>query len=416
VLAPEVLGLFAPNVAVGADGHLTVGGCRADAIAEEFGTPAYVVDEDHLRDRARRFSAAMASGWPNGRVSFASKAFPCTAIYRVMAEEGLGVDVAGPGELMMALAGGVDPSLIILHGNAKTDADIQQALDAKVGTVVIDNFDDIDRLERMVTGEQSVLVRVIPGIVADTHAAIQTGQSGSKFGLEPADARAAISRLRGSDRLRLDGVHVHIGSQILDPGPFAESVEFVAGLGDFPVYNVGGGLGSRYTYTDHPPSIEDYVAVITDGARAHLPSSAQLIIEPGRSMVAETAFTLYRVATIKRGQPTFVAVDGGMADNLEVSLFGQRFEATMVDRVGGGDPVHLVGRHCESGDTLIIDVPLDRPAVGDLVAVPVTGAYCHTMSNNYNGAVKPPVVFASGGNARLVLRRQEHEDFLRRDV
>jgi diaminopimelate decarboxylase len=416
VLAPEILGLFAPNVAVGADGHLTVGGCRADDLAAEFGTPAYIVDEDHLRDRARRFAAAMTAGWANGRVSFASKAFPCTAIYRVMAEEGLGVDVAGPGELLMALAGGVDPSLIIVHGNAKTDADIRQALDAKVGTIVIDNVDDIDRLERMVEGEQSVLVRVIPGIAADTHAAIQTGQEGSKFGLSRPDAEAAIARLRGSDRLRLDGVHVHIGSQILDPGPFAESVEFVASLGEFATYNVGGGLGSRYTYADQPPSIEDYVAVITDGARSLLPASAQLIIEPGRSMVAETTFTLYRVATVKPGRPTFVAVDGGMADNLEVSLFGQRFEATMVDRVGGGAPVQLVGRHCESGDTLIDEVPLDDPKVGDLLAVPVTGAYCHTMSNNYNGAVKPPVVFASQGNARLVLRRQDVQDFLRRDV
>ena len=416
MLAPEILGLFAPNVAVAADGHLTVGGCRVEALAEEFGTPAYIVDEDHLRDRARRFAAAMSAGWSNGRVSFASKAFPCTAIYRVMAEEGLGVDVAGPGELLMALAGGVDPSLIILHGNAKTDGDIQQALDAKVGTIVIDNLDDIDRLERLVDGEQSVLVRVIPGIVADTHAAIQTGHEGSKFGLARPDARKAIARLQGSDRLRLDGVHVHIGSQILNPGPFAESVEFVASLGEFATYNVGGGLGSRYTYTDHPPSIEDYVAVITEGARRLLPSTAQLIIEPGRSMVAETAFTLYRVATVKRGQPTFVAVDGGMADNLEVSLFGQRFEATMVDRVGGGDLVQLVGRHCESGDTLIAGVPLDDPKVGELLAVPVTGAYCHTMSNNYNGAVKPPVVFASHGNARLVLRRQDVQDFLRRDV
>lgn len=414
--APDVLGLFAPNVSLADDGHLTIAGVRAEALAAEFGTPAYVVDEDHLRDRARRFAAAMAQGWSRGRVSFASKAFPCTAIYRVMAEEGLGVDVAGPGELLMALAGGVDPALIILHGNAKTDDDLRGAIDAKVGTIVIDGFDDIDRLERLVEGEQSVLVRVIPGIVADTHEAIQTGQSGSKFGLEPADARAAIARLRGSDRLRLDGVHVHVGSQILDPAPFAQAVEFVAGLGEFAIYNVGGGLGSRYTYADQPPSIEDYVRVITDGARAALPETAQLVIEPGRSMVAETAFTLYRVATVKRGQPTFVAVDGGMGDNLEVSLFGQRFEATMVDRVGGGDPVHLVGRHCESGDTLVTDVPLDRPEVGDLLAVPVTGAYCHTMSNNYNGAVKPPVVFVSKGDARLVLRRQELADFTRRDV
>lgn len=418
-VTPEILSLFAPNVSLADDGHLTVGGVRAEAIAEEFGTPAYVVDEVHLRERARRFEAAMKAGWPNGRASFASKAFPCTAVYRVMAEEGLGVDVAGTGELLMALAGGVDPALIIMHGNAKTDAEIRRALDAGVGCIVVDNFDDIDRLERMVEGEQGVLVRIIPGIAPDTHEAISTGQAGSKFGLALPDARRAIERLRGSDKLRLDGVHVHIGSQILDGAPFAEAVEFVAGLGEFDVYNVGGGLGSRYTYADQPPSIEEYVQIITDGARKLLPESAQLIIEPGRSMVAETAFTLYRVVTVKpatEDAPTFVAVDGGMGDNLEVSLFQQRFEATMVDRVGGGQTVRLVGRHCESGDTLIKDIDLDQPAVGDLLAVPVTGAYCHTMSNNYNGALKPPVVFVSQGQARAVLRRESYDDLLRRDL
>jgi diaminopimelate decarboxylase len=290
---PEILSLFPPHVSLGPDGHLTIAGVGAEQIAEEFGTPAYVVDEDHLRDRARRFEAAMRSGWPGGgRASWASKAFPCTAVYRVMAEEGLGVDVAGMGELLMALAAGVDPGLIILHGNAKTDAELRRAVEAGVGCIVVDSFDDIDRLERLVTGEQAVLVRVIPGISADTHEAILTGQSGSKFGLELPDARTAIDRLRGSDRLRLDGVHVHVGSQILDGRPFAQAVEFVAGLGEFDVYNVGGGLGSRYTYDDHPPSIEEYVRIITDGARRLLPESARLIIEPGRSMVAETAFTL----------------------------------------------------------------------------------------------------------------------------
>jgi diaminopimelate decarboxylase len=414
---PEILSLFPPHVSLADDGHLTLGGVRAEQIAEQFGTPAYVVDEDHLRDRARRFEAAIRSRWPGGgRASWASKAFPCTAVYRVMAEEGLGVDVAGMGELLMALAAGVDPALIILHGNAKTDAELRRAVEVGVGCIVVDGFDDIDRLERIVTGEQGVLVRVIPGISADTHEAILTGQSGSKFGLELADARTAIERLRASDRLRLDGVHVHVGSQILDGRPFAQAVEFVAGLGEFDVYNVGGGLGSRYTYDDHPPSIEEYVQIITDGARRLLPESARLIIEPGRSMVAETAFTLYRVVTVKHGPPTFVAVDGGMGDNLEVSLFQQRFEATMVDRVGGGQPVTLVGRHCESGDTLIRDVPLDDPRPGDLLAVPVTGAYCHTMANNYNGALKPPVVFVSGGQARLVLRRESYDDLLRRDV
>lgn len=347
---------------------------------------------------------------------FASKAFPCTAGYRVMASEGLGVDVAGSGELAMALAGGVPAADLVMHGNAKSDSDLSMAIDAGVGTVVVDNFDDIDRLERLVSGEQAVLVRLIPGIRAQTHEAVATGHEGSKFGLSPADARRAVERLRHSDRLRLDGVHVHVGSQILDAAPLAQAAQAAAALGDFDVYDLGGGLGARYTYDEHPPTVAEYIQALTDTAKAHLPSAARILIEPGRSMVARSGITVYRVVSVKSGDPTFVAVDGGMGDNLEVSLYGQRFEATIADRVGGGDLVDLVGRHCESGDRLIAGVRLDDPKVGDLVAVPVTGAYCLTMANNYNGSLRPPVVFAGGGSARAVLRRETFEDLMLRDL
>jgi diaminopimelate decarboxylase len=411
----DLLGLFPPGTHQADDGMLVVGGCRLDDLAAEFGTPAYVVDEQALRARAREFKSELAGRWPNSQVVFASKAFPCTAGYRLMASEGLGVDVAGAGELVMALAGGVPAADLVLHGNAKSDTDLTMAVQAGVGTVVVDNFDDIDRLERLVTGEQGVLVRLIPGIRAETHAAIATGHDGSKFGLSPAAARMAVERLRHSDRLRLDGVHVHVGSQILDAEPLARAAEAAAALGDFAVYDLGGGLGVRYTYTEHPPSVADYVGALTDAARAHLPSGARILIEPGRSMVARSGITVYRVLTVKHGDPTFVAVDGGMADNLEVSLYGQRFEATLADRLGGGTVVDLVGRHCESGDRLIAGVALDDPKVGDLVAVPVTGAYCMTMANNYNGALRPPVVFCSGGQARAVVRRETFGDLTRRD-
>jgi len=412
----DLLGLFPPGTRVDADGMLMVAGCRLDDLADKFGTPAYVVDEQALRARAREFSSELARRWPNSRVVFASKAFPCTAGYRVMASEGLAVDVAGAGELVMALAGGVPARDLVLHGNAKSDTDLRMAVEAGVGEVVVDNFDDIDRLERLVTGEQGVLVRLIPGIRAQTHEAVATGHDGSKFGLSPADAARAVERLRASDRLRLDGVHVHVGSQILDAEPLARAAEAAAALGDFDVYDLGGGLGVRYTYTEHPPSVADYVGALTEAAKAHLPSAARILIEPGRSMVARSGITLYRVLTVKRGTPTFVAVDGGMADNLEVSLYGQRFEATIADRVGGGALVDLVGRHCESGDRLIAGVPLDDPKVGDLVAVPVTGAYCMTMANNYNGALRPPVVFCSDGDARAVQRRETFDDLMRRDL
>jgi diaminopimelate decarboxylase len=415
----DIVGLFPKGTDLAPDGEMVVGGCRLDDLAERFGTPAVIVDEGALRARAREYVDALKRHWPNGQVVFASKSFPCTAVVRVMVEEGLGVDVAGGGELVAALAAGADPARLVVHGNAKTDEELAMAVGAGAGTVVIDNFDDIDRLEKIVTDEQRVLIRVIPDVEADTHEAMATGHAGSKFGLSVPDAVRAAARLRASDRLRLDGVHVHVGSQLLDTAPFARAVEAIASLGELgehAVYDLGGGLGVRYTYADQAPTVDAYVRTLTEAARAHLPANARLIIEPGRSLVAESALTLYRAVTVKRGRPrALVAVDGGMGDNLEPMLYGQRFEATVTSRVGGGEPCDLVGRHCESGDTLIRDVPLRAPAVGDLIAVPVTGAYCYSISNNYNGARRPPVVFCCDGEARAVVRRETYEDLLRRD-
>jgi diaminopimelate decarboxylase len=412
----DVVELFPPGAHADGGGDLVVGGCRLRDLAAEFGTPAYVVDEGALRARAREYREELAARWSDSLAIFASKAFPCTAVLRAVAEEGLGCDVAGAGELVHAVAAGVDPARIYLHGNAKTDEDLERAIDAGVGTVVIDNLDDVDRLERLVSDEQAVLVRVIPGVRPETHAAVATGQEDSKFGLAPADARRAIERLRGSDRLRLDGLHVHIGSQILDAAPFGQAVQALAAYGEFAVYDLGGGLGARYTYDERPPSVAEYLDVLVGAAREHLPSAARLVIEPGRSLVARAGVTIYRVVTIKRGARTFVAVDGGMGDNLEVSLYGQRFEATVADRVGGGEPVDLVGRHCESGDVLSAGVALREPRVGDVVAVPVTGAYCFTMRNGYNGALRAPVGFVRDGDARVVVRREDYDDLLRLDV
>ncbi|MEO5982740.1 MAG: diaminopimelate decarboxylase [Pedococcus sp.] len=413
--AEQLVGLFPQGTTVDPAGELRLGGCSAMDLAAEYGTPAVVIDESALRSRARRYADGLSERWANSAVVWASKSLPVTAVYRILKEEGLGIDIAGGGELAMALAAGVDPRTVVLHGNAKSDEDIESAVRAGVGTVVVDNFDDIDRLERLVTREQSVLVRVIPGVLADTHSAIATGQDDSKFGLSLDDTRRAIDRLRRSDRLRLDGVHLHVGSQIMQSEPFVRSIEAVATLGEFPVYDLGGGLGARYTYADDPPSIEAYLDALVGAAKDFLPAEARILIEPGRSVVAEAAVTLYRVVTVKRGRLTFVAVDGGMADNLEVSLYGQRFEATIANRVGGGESCQLVGRHCESGDRLIDGVPLRDPSVGDVVAVPVTGAYCLTMANNYNGARRPPVVICRGGTSRLAVRRETFTDLLARD-
>ncbi|NKZ10327.1 diaminopimelate decarboxylase [Mycolicibacterium septicum DSM 44393] len=416
--ADDLIGLFPPGTQQDADGTLMVGGCRLDTIADQFGTPAIVVDEGALRQRAADYLAAFRSRWPRSDVAFASKSFPCTAVQRVMVSEGLQLDVAGGGEILSAIKAGADPARLVLHGNAKTDEELTLAVGHGVGLVVIDNFDDIDRLERIVPAgyKQPCLVRVIPGVEAATHASQATGHAGSKFGLMPADARAAIARIEASPRLRMDGVHTHVGSQLLNVEQLAAAVEPIAALGTFEVYDLGGGLGVRYTYDEHPPSLDDYAEAMVAQARELLPHDSLLIVEPGRSMVATSACTLYRVTTVKHGVITHVAVDGGMGDNLEVSLTGQRFEATIADRVGGGETVSVVGRHCESGDQLVDAVALREPKVGDLLAVPVTGAYCYTMSNQYNGARRVPVVFAHNGTARLVVRRDTWEDLLSRDV
>jgi diaminopimelate decarboxylase len=415
-----LLSLFPPGSVTDADGMLVIGGCRADELAAEFGTPVLVVSEQALRARAREYADELAARWARSRVVFASKAFPCTAVQRVMVEEGLGLDVAGGGEIVTALKAGADPALLVLHGNAKTDEEIALVVEHGIGLVVIDNSDDVDRLEAAVPEgrTQDVLVRVIPGVTADTHAHVLTGHEGSKFGLAPAAATELIRRIEASPRLRMQGLHVHIGSQILEVEPFAQSVAPVAALGEFPIYDVGGGLGARYTYDDRPPAVGEYLDALIGAAREHLPADAELIVEPGRSIVASAAMTLYRVVTVKRGERTFVAVDGGMGDNLEVALFGQRFEAGMVDRLDAsdGETVALVGRHCESGDVLIDAVRLADPRVGDLLGVPATGAYCFTMANNYNGNRRIPVVFAADGAARLVVRRETWADLLARDV
>ncbi|MBL8926199.1 MAG: diaminopimelate decarboxylase [Pseudonocardia sp.] len=420
----ELLNLLPPGSTVAADGTLTIAGCRADELAEGFGTPAMIVDESALRRRAREYRIELAARWPSSRVVFASKAFPCTAVQRVMVQEGLGLDVAGGGEIRTALKAGVDPALLVLHGNAKGIDELTLAVRHGIGLVVVDGPDDVDRLEELVAsgGNQDVLVRVVPGVTADVHAHVLTGHEGSKFGLAPPAAAELIARIERSDRLTMRGLHVHVGSQILDTAPFARSVAPVAALGAFDIYDLGGGLGARYSYADQPPTVAEYLDALVGAAREHLPAGAQVIIEPGRSMVASAAVTLYRVTTVKRGAHTFVAVDGGMGDNLEVALFGQRFEAGIANRldpadpIGGTERVVVVGRHCESGDVLIDGVDLVAPRVGDLLVVPATGAYCFTMANNYNGSRRIPVVFADDGAARLVVRRETWEELSARDV
>ena len=415
-VARDLRPLFPEYSSVSPDGELAIGGVGVRELAERFGTPAYIVDEAGLRAQARRFRDGLAARHPNSGVSFASKSFPCLAAYQVAAAEGLSIDVAGAGELVMALAAGAPPEQIYLHGNAKTTAELTMAREAGVGTVVVDNFDDIDRLEQLATKDQRqrVLIRIIPGVAPVTHESQSTGGDDSKFGLPLDQAREAIARISKSQQLRLDGLHLHIGSQILETEPFARAVEAVSVLGTFDVYDVGGGLGVRYTLADQAPTVEEYLDTIAAAAQSYLPAGAKLLIEPGRSLVARSCVTLYRVTTLKRTGRTFVAVDGGMADNLDAALTGQGFEAAVATRITEqpDEIVQLVGRQCESGDLLVDRLPLPAPRVGDLIAMPVTGAYTYTLANNYNGALRPPIVFCRDGNAKLVAERETHEHVL----
>jgi len=410
----DLLPLFPEHSSVSPDGELAIGGVGVRDLAGRFGTPAYIVDEAGLRNQAGRFKDGLAARHPDSEVVFASKSLPCLAVYKLFAAAGLSIDVAGAGELVMALAAGVSPERMYLHGNAKTTAELTMALDAGVATVVVDNFDDIDRLEQLATRPQRVLVRIIPGVAPETHESQSTGGADSKFGLPLDQAREAIARTRNSGKLRLDGLHLHIGSQILDTEPFARAVEAVSVLGEFPVYDVGGGLGVRYTLKDEAPTVEQYLDTIAGAASACLPAGAKLVIEPGRSLVASSCVTLYRVTTVKHTGRTFVAVDGGMADNLDAALTGQGFEAAIATRMTAepDETVQLVGRQCESGDLLVGGLPLPAPRVGDLIAMPVTGAYTYTLANNYNGALKPPIVFVRDGQARLAAERETHEHVL----
>jgi diaminopimelate decarboxylase len=411
---------------IDARGHLEIGGCDTVELARERGTPAYVYAEDDLRARARAYVEAMrtrceAAGHTFD-VLFASKAFPCTAAYRLFADEGIACDVASGGELALALRGGFDPARIYLHGNAKSLQELSQALDGGVGHVVLDSFDDIARMER-IAGErgarQAVLIRVTPDVAGRTHAAISTGQADSKFGFGLDDARRAIERLRGSGSLELQGLHMHIGSQLLSLDAYRPAVEAIATLGDFPVYNLGGGLGVAYTAEQRPPAIEQYVDVQVSAATELLGAGKQLLIEPGRSLVANACVTLYTVETVKRNVSTWVSVDGGMSDNLRPMLYGSLYEAFFADRaaaVGTGERCHVAGKHCESGDVIVRDVPLDDPRPGDVLVTPATGAYGHAMANNYNGIPRPPVIFCKDGDARVVVRRETYDDLVARDV
>ncbi len=458
-LADSLARVFPAGSRVNERGRLEVGGCDTVELAREFGTPAYVVAEDDLRARARAFVEAgdHVGHGAELHVLFASKAFPCTAVLHVLAEEGLWCDVASGGEMHLALNAGFAPERLVLHGNAKSEAELRMALRHGVGLIVIDNLDEIVRLEQLLAeGEladrppQPVLVRATPNVRGDTHEAISTGQADSKFGFALDQVPEAVARVRAIPGLALEGIHAHIGSQLFDLDPFRSKVAVLAGLralagvggsgvggsgaaaagvggvspvaeaggheATFSTWDLGGGLGVAYTAEQRPPEIADYVNTLVGAARERLGDYRRLLIEPGRALTANAGVTLYTVESVKRNVSTWVAVDGGMSDNLRPMLYGARYEAHVAERPGGGTPCVLAGKHCESGDVIVREAQLDDPRPGDVIVTPVTGAYGYAMANNYNGVPRPPVVFCKDGCAREVVRRETYDDLIARDV
>jgi diaminopimelate decarboxylase len=407
-------------------GQLEVAGCDVVELADQFGTPAYIYAENDMRRRAQDYVRAFEQRTDAFEVIYASKAFPATAAYRVMREEGLSVDVASGGELHVALTAGFDPERIHLHGNNKTEAELRHAFDAGVGHLILDSFDEIELADRLLDRPQRVLIRVTPGIKPSTHDYVQTGQLDSKFGFGLADrlAERAVERVRASDHLELVGLHAHIGSQIFELEPYVKAIEVIADFCEAvslepELLNVGGGLGIAYLDTDEPPSIEDYVDVKVRGVQHVFDPVPRILVEPGRSLVGNAGVTAYRVGTVKEipGVRTYVAVDGGMSDNLRPMLYGAHYEAVIADRAGETPDTlaTIAGMHCESGDVLVRDTELAAPRVGDVLVTPATGAYGYAMANNYNGVPRPPVVFCRDGQARIVVRRETWDDLLSRD-
>jgi diaminopimelate decarboxylase len=395
-------------------GHLEIGGCDLLELAAEFGTPSYVYAEDDLRARARATVAAFAERTDDFEVVYASKAFPCTAALRLFAEEGLSCDVASGGELHLALGAGFDPERIYMHGNNKTEAELELALAGGVGHVIVDSLDEIDRLERVAAGRpQRVLVRVTPGIRPDTHDKIATGQDDSKFGIPMTTLPDALARCAAAG-LEVRGLHAHIGSQVFELDVYDALAAVLTAAGDFPVVNMGGGFAVAYTRDQAPPPASAYAEAMLEG----VPEGVKVLCEPGRSLVANAGVSVYTVGTVKDvpGVRRYVAVDGGMSDNIRPMLYDAVYEAEIADRIGDSTPCRLVGMHCESGDVLIEEARLEDPRVGDILVVPATGAYGHAMASNYNAVRRPPVVFCRDGDARVVVRRETYEDLTARDL
>jgi len=412
------------SATIGTDDSLSIGGVRVAELAAEYGTPLFVYDEEHLRARCR----AAVNAFGAGNVVYATKAFICGAMARLAHEEGLLLDVATGGELHTVLHAGVPASSCVLHGNNKSLDELRMAIAAGIDHIVVDSFDEIDRIEKLHADGLPVVrvqLRITPGVHVHTHEYVSTGQDDSKFGfnLNNGDAHKAIARAQSSAAVDLIGIHCHIGSNVFAVDNFAEASKVMVDL--FSTLNLseltlGGGLGVAYTENEEAPSIEQWAEVLQRATQS-LPAGSNVSVEPGRSIVASAGVTVYTVGTVKPvdGIRTYISVDGGMSDNPRPVLYGSGYEAFDPARMSTDrtDSARIVGKHCESGDILVESAAVaPNVAVGDLLVMPVTGAYGYSMASNYNKVMRPAVVFVSQGESRLVVRRETYDDLVRLDL
>ncbi len=432
------LGAVLPMTAEVKGGHLYIGGVDMVALAKSQGTALYVFDEAHLKHRMHEYLSAFRELYPNSDVIYASKSFLNKEVVRLVNAQGLCLDVSGGGELACALSVGFPAERVFVHGNNKTPLELREAMQAGVGRIVVDSFDELDRVS-VIAGElgitQDILMRITPGVEADTHEYIRTGCEDSKFGFTMKDSFAlqAIGRALKTENVNLAGLHCHIGSQIFKLDPFAEAANVMVQLMDdvrkeygvtLGELDLGGGLGIAYLADDEPASVEEFAKMLTSAVKDACSKFSfpepRLLVEPGRSITANAGVTLYTVGTIKDlpGIRKFVAIDGGMSDNIRTALYHADYEPVIANKADQPrtEIVTLCGKHCESGDAVVLDMPLQSAEVGDVACVFGTGAYNQTMASNYNGQPRPAVVFVEDGNARVVTRRETYEDLYRRDV
>jgi diaminopimelate decarboxylase len=417
------------------DGVLTVGGVRVTELADAHGTPLWVVDEADLRERCQRY----VEGFPGVAVAYASKAWCTVGILQLVVDEGLWIDVVSGGELHTALVAGVDPALLVFHGNNKSEAELDRALEVGVGRIVVDSFDELARVEELAAARAvtaTCWLRITPGIDAHTHDYVRTGHDDSKFGftLSLGLADEAIVRARDLPHVEVVGVHAHIGSQIFGTDPFIANAEVALDLLarwrdehgiELGELNLGGGMGIRYTHEDHPVDVARYGKAVLETVEERCTALGYprpaLFVEPGRAIVGPSTITLYEVGTVKHlpGLTSWVSVDGGMSDNIRPALYDAEHEVAIVNRSSDAAPqaVTVVGKHCESGDLVREHAPLPGDVrVGDLLAVAATGAYTESMASNYNRLPRPAAVLVRDGEVRELLRRETLDDLVRRDV